>query len=188
MSTLLAAPLLLALLTAASTPSWPLSEEWDTSGARHLELTAENAREQHPVRISPGHPTNLVFVDTPLQPGGVKVEGGTVAVAVNGELGMVMLMPPSTLPEDQPLTVTVHFADGLVPGSVTFRLVVHATRAEHHVRVYRETRSCESTLAGGPAAARAGRAVRGRTGTGAHRPGGAAPRGLHGPVRRRAGG
>ncbi|WP_373371877.1 hypothetical protein [Archangium lansingense] len=74
MSALLAAPLLLALLTTRSAPAQPLSKEWDTSGARHLELTAENSREQHPVRISPGHPTNLVF-NAPLQPGGVTVEG-----------------------------------------------------------------------------------------------------------------
>ncbi|WP_373371878.1 DUF2381 family protein [Archangium lansingense] len=67
-----------------------------------------------------------------------------MAVAVNGELGMVTLLPSGALPEDTPLTVTVHFADAQVPGSVTFRLVVHSTRAEHHVRVYRETRSCAS--------------------------------------------
>jgi uncharacterized protein (TIGR02268 family) len=142
MSTLLTAPLLLALLT--STPASPRSEGWDTSGARYLELTAENAREPHPVRISPGQPTTLVFADAPLRPGGVTVEGGGVGVAVNGELGMVTLLPSEALPEDESRTLVVHFADAQVPGSVTFRLVPHATRAEHHVRVSRATRSCES--------------------------------------------
>jgi uncharacterized protein (TIGR02268 family) len=141
-STLLTAPLLLALLM--STPASPRSEEWDTSGARYLELTAENAGEPHPVRISPGQPTTLVFADAPLRPGGVTVEGGRVGVAVNGELGMVTLLPSDAPPEDEPLTLVVRFADAQVPGSVTFRLVPHATRAEHHVRVYRDTRSCES--------------------------------------------
>ncbi|HYO58616.1 DUF2381 family protein [Archangium sp.] len=137
-------PLLLVLLTATSAPAQPLSEEWDTSGARHLELTAENADEQHPVRISPQHPTNLVF-NAPLQPGGVTVEEERlVAVAANEALGMVMLLPVGTLPRDRPLTVTVRFADGLVPESATFRLVVHSTRAEHQVRVYRKPRSCQS--------------------------------------------
>ncbi|MFY0565063.1 DUF2381 family protein [Archangium lansingense] len=136
-------PLLLALLTATSAPALPLSKEWDASGVRYLELTAENAREQHPVRISPGQPTNLLF-NAPLQPGGVTVEGEQwVDVAVNGKLGMVMLLPSGTLPEDKPLTVKVRFADGQVPESVTFLLVEHSTRAEHLVRVYRETRSCE---------------------------------------------
>ncbi|HYO54382.1 DUF2381 family protein [Archangium sp.] len=137
-------PLLLVLLTATSAPAQPLPEEWDTSGARHLELTAENADEQHPVRISPHHPTNLVF-NAPLQPGGVTVEEERlVAVAANEALGMVTLLPVGTLPRDRPLTVTVRFADSLVPESATFRLVVHSTRAEHQVRVYRKTRSCES--------------------------------------------
>ncbi|HYO67334.1 MAG TPA: DUF2381 family protein [Archangium sp.] len=142
MSTLLAVPLLLALLT--STPASPRFEEWDTSGARYLELTAENAGEPHPVRISPGQPTTLVFADAPLRPGGVTVEGGTMGMAVNGELGMVTLLPSNAPPADKPLTLVVRFADDQVPGSVTFRLVPHATRAEHHVRVYRDTRSCES--------------------------------------------
>ncbi|MFE8596158.1 DUF2381 family protein [Archangium violaceum] len=142
MSTLLTAPLLLAVLT--STPTSSRSEGWDTSGARYLELTAENAGQQHPVRISPGQPTTLVFADAPLRPGDVTVEGGRVGVAVNGELGMMTLLPSNVLPEDEPLTLVVHFADAQVPGSITFRLVPHATRAEHHVRVYRRTRSCES--------------------------------------------
>jgi uncharacterized protein (TIGR02268 family) len=144
MPVLLAAPLLLALLADTSTSAPPRSDEWDTSGARHLELTADNAGEPHPVRISPGQPTTLVFADAPLRPGGVEVAGGGLGVAVNAELGMVTLLPPDAPTLDGPRRVTVHFADGQVPGSVTFRLVPHATRAEHHVRVYREARSCES--------------------------------------------
>ena len=142
MSTLLTTPLLLAVLT--STPASPRSEAWDTSDARYLDLTAENSGEQHLVRISPGQPTTMVFADAPLRPGGVTVEGGRVGVAVNGELGLVTLLPSDVLPADEPLTMVVHFADAQVPGSVTFRLMPHATRAEHHVRVYRNTRSCES--------------------------------------------
>jgi uncharacterized protein (TIGR02268 family) len=142
MSTLLAAPLLLALLV--STPASPRWEEWDTSGARHVELTAENAGEQHPVRIRSHQSTTLVF-DTPLQPGGVQVEGRRwVKVAVNEAEGMVTLLPAEAPPPDRPLLVTVRFADGQVPGSVTFRLVVGSTRAEHQVRVYRQPLSSES--------------------------------------------
>ena len=74
MPSLITAPLLLALFPALSAPVWSASEAWDASGARHLELTAENSGEQHPVRISPHPLTGRVF-DTPLQPGGVEVAG-----------------------------------------------------------------------------------------------------------------
>jgi uncharacterized protein (TIGR02268 family) len=40
--------------------------------------------------------------------------------------------------------VTVRFADDALPASVTFRLVVHPTRAEPQVNVYRQPRSGES--------------------------------------------
>ncbi|HEX5752095.1 MAG TPA: DUF2381 family protein [Archangium sp.] len=142
MSTLLAAPLLLALLV--STPAAPHGEEWDTPGARHLELTAENADVQHPVRIRPHESTTLVF-DTPLQPGGVRVEDGQgVKVAVSEAEGVVLLLPTRAPPLDRPPRVTVRFADGQVPGGVTFRLVEDVLRAEHQVRVYRQPRSGES--------------------------------------------
>jgi uncharacterized protein (TIGR02268 family) len=134
----------LATVTSASAQSAP--EEWDTSGARHLELTAENAREEHPVRISPHQPTTLVF-NAPLRPGGVVVEDEPrIKLAVNEAEGLVTLLPSDTAPSDKPLNpkVTVRFADGAVPESVTFRLVLHPTRAEHEVRVYRRPRSAES--------------------------------------------
>jgi len=138
-------PLLLAsLVTATPASARPAPEEWDTSGARHLELTADNAREQHPVRISPHHPSTLVF-NAPLLVGGVVVnDEARVKMAVNETEGMVTLLPSDTSLSDKPLTATVRFADGAVPESVTFRLVVHPTRAEHQVRVYRLPRSAES--------------------------------------------
>lgn len=138
-------PLLLtSLVTATLASAQPAPEAWDTSGARHLELTAENAREEHPVRISPHHPSTLVF-NAPLRAGGVVVsDESRLKKAVNEAEGMVTLLPSDTSPSDKPLTVTVRFADGAVPESVTFQLVVHPTRAEHQVRVYRLPRSAES--------------------------------------------
>ncbi len=139
-----AGPLLLVLLATTPATAQRVPEEWDTSGARHLELTAENAGEEQALRISPHHPTTLVF-NTLLLPGGVRVEDEhLVAVAVNESRGMVTLLPSDVLPPDRPLTVTVRFADGAVPERVSFRLVVHPTRAEHQVRVYRQPRSGES--------------------------------------------
>ncbi|MCY1075831.1 DUF2381 family protein [Archangium lansingense] len=141
MSAQLAAPLLLALLTATSAPAWPAPEEWDTPGARRLELTAESAREQHPVRVSPRHSTHLVF-DAPLRPGGVEVDEQWVKKAVNEAEGMVTLRPSGVPPPDRPLTVTVHFAEGQGPERVTFRLLVHPTRGEHEVQVIRQPGVC----------------------------------------------
>ncbi|WP_375767826.1 DUF2381 family protein [Archangium gephyra] len=137
MSAPLAAPLLLALFTATSAPTLAPSEEGDTPGTRHLELTEENAREPHPLRVSPRHSTHLVF-DAPLQPGGVEVQERWVKKAVNEAEGMVTLRPSGVPPPDEPLTVTVRFADGQAPGSATFRLVVHPTRGEHEVQVIRQ--------------------------------------------------
>ncbi|HZH13955.1 MAG TPA: DUF2381 family protein [Archangium sp.] len=143
MSALLATPLLLALFPALSAPVWSASEEGDVSGARHLERTAENAGARHPVRISPHPFTGRVF-DTPLQPGGVEVDDEQRGkVAVNAAEGLVTQRPSEAPPPDRPLTVTVRFADGQVPGSVTFRLEVHPTRAEHPERVCHQPRSCE---------------------------------------------
>ncbi|KFA87109.1 DUF2381 family protein [Archangium violaceum] len=65
-------------------------------------------------------------------------------VAVNEAEGLVTLLPTQSPPPDRPLLVTVRFADGQVPGSVTLRLVEDALRAEHQVRVYRQPRSGES--------------------------------------------
>lgn len=136
--------LLLALLSVPPATAQPAPEEWDTSGARHLELTAENAGDASPVRISAHHSTTLVF-DTPLRPGGVEVEDARLLkVAVNEAEGLVMLMPSGELPPDKTLRLTVRFADDAVPEHVTFRLVVHPTRAEHQVQVYRRPRSAES--------------------------------------------
>lgn len=142
MSAPLAVPLLLALLTATSTPALPASEAWDAPGARRLELTAENAKEQHPVRVSPRHSTHLVF-DAPLQPGGVEVDAQWVKKAVNEAEGMVTLRPSGIPPSDRPLTVTVRFAEGQGPERVTFQLRVHPIRGEDEVQVIRPPGACE---------------------------------------------
>ncbi|QRN96269.1 DUF2381 family protein [Archangium violaceum] len=144
MSTPLSAiSLLLAVLAGAPALAQPVSTDWDTEGVRHLELTADNAGQVYEVGISPHHSTSLVF-NAPLLRGGVAVEDERlVAVAVNEARGMVMLLP-SDVQLDRPLWLTVRFADGEVPESVTFRLVARPTRAEQEVRVDRRPRSAGS--------------------------------------------
>ncbi|HZI11564.1 MAG TPA: DUF2381 family protein, partial [Myxococcus sp.] len=139
-----ATSLLLALLASVPATAQPTSEDWNTAGGRNLELTPDNARQAHAVRLGTGHPTHLLF-NAPLLAGGVEVEDERlVAKAVNEERGMVTLLPLEVPPPDRLLWVTVRFADGAVPGSVTFRLVVGSTQGESQVRVYRRARSGES--------------------------------------------
>jgi uncharacterized protein (TIGR02268 family) len=135
--------LLLALLAGVPATAQPASEQRGTASERHLELTADSAGQQPEVRITPGRATTLVF-NAPLLPGGVLVEDERlVALAVNEVRSLVTLLPSDSPPPDKPLSLTVRFADGAVPESVTFRLVPHP-RAERQVRVYRQPRSVDS--------------------------------------------
>ena len=135
-----AASLLLALL---ATP--PATGDWDAGGERHVELTADNAGQAHEVYISPNRLTGFVF-HAPLQRGGVVVEERERfrAVTVDEAAGLVTLLPSGALPLGGELLLTARFADGAVPGWATFRLVVHPTRAERQVEVFRQPRSAES--------------------------------------------
>jgi uncharacterized protein (TIGR02268 family) len=65
-------------------------------------------------------------------------------VKVDEATGFVALVPSGALPSGAPPLLKVRFADGAVPAGATFRLVVHPTRAEPQVNVYRKPRSAES--------------------------------------------
>ncbi|QRN94339.1 DUF2381 family protein [Archangium violaceum] len=138
-------PLLLAILATAPALAEPPSEAWDTAAARHLELTAESPGQVHEVRISPGLTTTLVF-NAPLLRGSVVLEARERfrVVTVDETMGFVALLPSGALSPGQQLRLEVRFADGAVPASITFSLVVHPTRAEPQVNVYRQPRSAES--------------------------------------------
>jgi uncharacterized protein (TIGR02268 family) len=141
----LPAALLLALLFAAPASAQPVSESWETVAVRHLELTADSVEREHEVGISPFFITTLVF-NAQLLRGGVALEGREHfrVVTVDEAAGFVALLPTGALPPGKHLRLTVRFADGALPASATFRLVVHATRAEPQVNVYRQPRSGES--------------------------------------------
>ncbi|QRK09398.1 DUF2381 family protein [Archangium violaceum] len=139
------APLMLALLASTPAIAQPASDEWDTAGERHLELTADNTGQASEMRISPNQASTLMF-NMPLQHGGVLVEEKESfrSVMVDEVAGVVTLIPSDSVPRERPLSVAVRFADDALPRSAIFRLVVHPSRAERQVRVYRRPRSGES--------------------------------------------
>jgi uncharacterized protein (TIGR02268 family) len=141
----LPAALLLVLVAAAPASAQTVSRSWGAVAARHLELTADSAEREHELGISPLLITTLVF-NAQLLRGGVVVEEREHfrAVTVDEAAGFVALLPAGTLPPGKHLRLTVRFADGALPASATFRLMVHATRAESQVNVYRQPRSNES--------------------------------------------
>jgi len=135
----------LALLTTTPTLAEATPDTWEPVAVRHLELTADEARRVHEVRISPLFTTTLVF-NAPLLEGGVVLEEreGFRTVMVDEATGVVALLPSAVLSAGRRLSLTVRFAEGAVPASATFQLVVHPTRAESQVNVYRRPRSAES--------------------------------------------
>src|SRR5262249_33662570 len=52
----------------------------------------------------------------------------------------LMVLPSEAMRDLEPLRVTVYFADGAAPASLTFLLVVHPARAARQVEVIRQTR------------------------------------------------
>jgi uncharacterized protein (TIGR02268 family) len=137
--------LLLALFTGVPATALAAPETQDGVAARSIKLTANTSGQELLVRISPNRTTSLVF-DTPLRPGGVRVEQRERfrSVTVDEAAGLVTLLPSVELSMEESLSLTVHFADGAIPESVTFQLVPHPTGAEPQVQVFRQARSAES--------------------------------------------
>jgi uncharacterized protein (TIGR02268 family) len=135
----------LALLTTTPALAESTPDVWEPVAVRHVELTADKAEQVHEVRISPLFTTTLVF-NAPLLEGGVVLEEreGFRTVMVDEATGVVAFLPSGVLSAGRRLSLTVRFADGAVPASATFQLVVHPTRAESQVNVYRLPRSAES--------------------------------------------
>jgi len=137
--------LVLALFAAAPVLAQPTTEDWQAMGVRRIELMADASGEAHPVRIRSRLTTTLLF-DTPLQRGGVELEGSErfKLVTLDETARVLTLIPPSTPQLEERLKLTVRFADGAAPASATFWLEVHPTWAEQQVEVYRYPRPLES--------------------------------------------
>lgn len=141
---LLSAPstlLLCALLARAPVvpvPS-PRGEE------RRIELTADEVPHAPEIHIGPNQTSSLVF-NAPLRQGSLQVQEREFfhSVLVDEGAGLVTVMPSAVLAPGRSVLLAVRFADGGLPDSATFRLVVHPDAAEHQVWVDRRARSVES--------------------------------------------
>ncbi len=138
-------PLLLALIGGVPVTALAAPETQDGGAVRSIELTPTTSGQDLQVRISPNRTTSLVF-DTPLSPGGVRVEHRELfrSVMVDEATGLVTLLPSGELTEEETLSLTVRLADDAIPKSVIFQLVPHPTGAESQVQVFRRARYAES--------------------------------------------
>jgi uncharacterized protein (TIGR02268 family) len=114
------------------------------TGAARFVVTADASREAREVRIRPYSTLTFVF-DTSVHPEGVVLEGREHfrQVSLSEDGLMLNLLLSGELPPGQRLTLTVRFADGRSPASLSFTLVVHP-QAEHQVEVFRRPRPGDS--------------------------------------------
>ncbi|ATB35482.1 hypothetical protein CYFUS_000895 [Cystobacter fuscus] len=131
--------LLLHLLAGAPSASGIVPGQTALPDERHIELTADGARQDWEVRISPNQASNLMF-NAPLRRGSVTVQERELfqSVMVDENAGLITLLPSAMAPPGKTVMLVVGFADNNVPENTTFRLVVRADQVERQVRVDRK--------------------------------------------------
>lgn len=129
----------LVLLAIGGTTAQPLPSSCDDFSS-HIELSAE--AHVHEVCISLAQATTFHF-DAPLEPGGVKLQGGDRFVDLLTGASGVTLLPPKDLRPGERLELVVRFPDGAAPTSVTFVLVGHPAMGARQVDVFRHARAVE---------------------------------------------
>ena len=127
-----ALPLLVLLAGAAAAQPTPPGAA--VGEPRSVTLRAEAPREVPELYIRPGLLTTLLF-GAPLTLAGVEVEEHEHFVRVRVLEDMLVLQPSGTLGAGKRLRLKVRFAEGTVPASADFVLVVDAARAEPQVNV-----------------------------------------------------
>ncbi|HEX5750293.1 MAG TPA: DUF2381 family protein [Archangium sp.] len=126
----------LALLTsaadAAERPPLPPCEAGDV----RLDVDADAPGRIPALCITPDLTSNFLF-DAKLSR--VELEGREHFRRVTEAADSFMVVPAEAMRDMQPQRVTVYFADGAAPASLTFLLVVHPARAARQVDVIRQT-------------------------------------------------
>ncbi|MFP2929236.1 DUF2381 family protein [Pyxidicoccus sp. 3LG] len=136
---LLATFMLLLPRTAYAQPALPTCEQ----EAPTVELVASDAGRLPEVCIRPGRTTAWVF-DSPLLPESLNLEDHDRFQVVESGRRSILVVPSEALRVGTRLKLTVRFADGALPVSVEFILVVHPTRATRQVDVSRRPRTADS--------------------------------------------
>jgi uncharacterized protein (TIGR02268 family) len=130
---LLALSLLTATADAVERPPLPSCEAGDV----RLEVEADAPGKVPALCITPELTSNFLF-DAKLAR--VELEGREHFRRVVEAADSFMVMPSEAMRELEPQRVTVYFADGAAPASLTFLLVVHPAQAARQVDVIRQTR------------------------------------------------
>jgi uncharacterized protein (TIGR02268 family) len=130
---LLALTLLTATADAAERPLLPLCEAGDV----RLEVEADAPGGVPALCITPELTSTFLF-DAKLAR--VELGGREHFRRVVEAVDLFMVVPSEAMRDMEPLRVTVYFADGAAPASLTFLLVVHPARAVRQVDVIRQTR------------------------------------------------
>jgi uncharacterized protein (TIGR02268 family) len=130
---LLALSLLTATADAAEHPPLPSCE----AGDARLELDADALGTVPAFCVTPELTSTFLF-DAKLAR--VELIGREHFRRVVEAVDSFMVIPSESMRDLEPRRVTVHFADGAAPASLTFILVVHPARAVRQVDVIRQTR------------------------------------------------
>ncbi|HSP81239.1 MAG TPA: DUF2381 family protein, partial [Myxococcaceae bacterium] len=135
--------LALALLAGSPAVAQVPSAPGDAPRVRRIELRSEPSAEIRKVLISQGLSTTFFF-NTAVKPDAVELEGREHFQRVTVTEDMLSLILSGALRPGAELRLRVFFADGAEPASVDFLLVVHPSRAEQQVEVYRQPVAAES--------------------------------------------
>ena len=130
---LLSLALLSSTADAAERPPLPPCEAGDV----RLEVDADAPGKVPTFCITPELTSTFLF-DAKLAR--VELEGREHFHRVVEVADSFMVIPSEAMRDLEPLRVTVYFADGAAPASLTFLLVVHPARAARQVDVLRQTR------------------------------------------------
>lgn len=133
-------PLLaLALLTGnAEAAESPRAPECSATSRIDLEESAEQVLS---VCVTPDEPTTFVF-GAPLPPGAVVSDNRSVSFAQGDDF--VTVYPKQNFLPGERVKLTVRFADGAAPETVSFWLVGHAARGARRVAVFRHLRPADA--------------------------------------------
>ncbi len=137
------ARLLLSLLSGVPVVAQPSSARWEPSGVRRIELRADASEEVPEIPVRPDRTLTLTF-DTALLQGSLMLEGREQFWRVLMGEDVLTLVPSDELRPGARFRMTVRFADGALPATAEFLLVVHPAPTEQQVAVYRQSRSAES--------------------------------------------